>query len=80
MGYIFDGEAQSPWQQLPPTVRPVHPYGAPVFARRRVTAMNEEDRWVEFWRSVAAIWVALPPEIQAEYAQRYPRGENRLRG
>lgn len=31
-----------------------------------------DDHWADFWSAIAASWAKLPPEIQQEYADRYP--------
>lgn len=55
---------------------------------RRVVSMNgdhdnmttessarptEAECWKSFWEQVAIMWLELPPEIQREYAERFPR-------
>lgn len=34
---------------------------------------TEAECWKSFWESVAILWLELPPEIQREYAERFPR-------
>ncbi|MGO2746210.1 hypothetical protein [Microbacterium sp.] len=35
---------------------------------------TEAECWKEFWHAVATLWLDLPPEIQREYAETYPKG------
>lgn len=34
---------------------------------------TEAECWKAFWESVAILWLELPPEIQREYSEKFPR-------
>lgn len=41
------------------------------------TRPTEAECWKAFWEQVAIMWLELPPEIQREYAERFPKGSKR---
>jgi hypothetical protein len=43
----------------------------------RAALPTEDEAWAGFWAGIAAIWVTLPPEVQQEYAARYPKGQEK---
>lgn len=38
---------------------------------------TEAECWAAFWEHVAILWLELPPEIQREYAEKYPKGSKK---
>lgn len=38
---------------------------------------TEAECWAAFWESVAILWLELPPEIQREYSEKYPKGSGK---
>lgn len=41
------------------------------------TRPTEAECWKQFWEAVAILWLELSPEIQREYAEKYPKGSKR---